>query len=158
MRKMFSVVMVFVLLMLWLVLFVDKTLHAENQEVRYTAHIKPIFEERCRMCHGTDAPEHREYEKDKARFKEIQIGPRMDSYTHLIYFTGWPDTGAIMRRLDDGKNTRDGKPGNMYHFLGDTEIERQKNLNLFKEWVGYWTLKRWAETGKEEIDKMKIKY
>jgi hypothetical protein len=38
--------------------------------------------------------------------------------------------------LDDGKNTKDGKPGNMYQYLGATEDERQKNLKLFKKWVG----------------------
>jgi len=26
----------------------------------------------------------------------------MDSYERLIAFVGWPDTGALMRRLDDG--------------------------------------------------------
>src|SRR3970282_197327 len=63
-------------------------------------------------------------------------GPRMDTYADLISFVGWPDTGAIMRRLDDGKGAGGGKPGNMYKQLGATEQERQKNLNLFKQWVG----------------------
>jgi hypothetical protein len=56
-----------------------------------------------------------------------------------------------MRRLDDGKNTKDGKPGNMYEFLGGTQEERQKNLALFKQWVGLWTLKRLPELTREEI-------
>lgn len=42
------------------------------------------------------------------------------------------NTGAMMRRLDDGKGAKDGKPGNMYQHLGGTEEERQKNLALFK--------------------------
>jgi hypothetical protein len=90
----------------------------------------------------------------------------MDTYADLIFFIGWPDTGAIMRRLDDGKSVRDGKPGNMYQHLGDEEAERQKNLKLLKAWVGEdaWTLKRWTARGdipavtKEELNKLKLKY
>ena len=90
----------------------------------------------------------------------------MDTYADLIFYVGWPDTGAIMRRLDDGSNTKDGKPGNMYQYLGSTEEERQANLKLFKAWVGEeaWTLKRWDKKGdvpaisKEELDLMKLKY
>ncbi|MCK7501111.1 MAG: hypothetical protein MZW92_71545 [Comamonadaceae bacterium] len=53
-----------------------------------------------------------------------------------------------MRRLDDGKNTKDGKPGNMLQYLGASDEERLKNLGLFKAWVGNWTLKRWPEITK----------
>jgi hypothetical protein len=71
-----------------------------------------------------------------------------------------------MRRLDDGKSAAGGKPGNMYQYLGTTEEERQKNLNLFKEWVGKdaWKFNRWEARGKvpaitkEEMDKIKVKY
>ena len=84
----------------------------------------------------------------------------------MIFFIGWPDTGAIMRRLDDGKSVKDGKPGNMYQYLGATEEDRQKNLNTFKNWVGKdaWTLKRWeARAGtpgisREELEKIQVKY
>jgi hypothetical protein len=31
--------------------------------------------------------------------------------------TAWPDIGALIRRLDDGKGSKDGKPGNMYQHL-----------------------------------------
>ncbi len=82
----------------------------------------------------------------------------MDSYTYMISFVGWPDTGAIMRRLDDGKNTKDGSPGNMYKNLGDTDEERQKNLSIFKEWVGNWILKKWPDISKEEMNGIKVKY
>ena len=93
--------------------------------------------------------------------------PEENRKTHgLIFFIGWPDTGAIMRRLDDGKNTADGKPGNMYQNLGANEEERQKNLNLFKEWVGKdgWKLNRWEVRGRvpaitrEDMEKIKVKY
>lgn len=77
---------------------------------------------------------------------------------HLIGFIGWPDTGAVMRRLDDGKNTKDGKPGNMYQYLGSTEEERQQNLRLFRDWIGNWTLKKWKDITKEEMDGIKAKY
>jgi hypothetical protein len=92
-------------------------------------------------------------------------GPRMDSYADMIMLVGWPDTGAVMRRLDDGANAG-GKPGNMYQFLGASEEERQKNLQIFKAWVGLegWILKRWGARGnvpavtKEELDKIQVKY
>lgn len=43
-------------------------------------------------------------------------------------------------------------------YLGASEEERQKNLNVFKEWVGHWTLKRWKEIAKEELDRIRVKY
>ncbi|MBI5182528.1 MAG: hypothetical protein HZA06_06425 [Nitrospirae bacterium] len=56
-----------------------------------------------------------------------------------------------MRRLDDGKNTKDGKPGNMYQNLGSTDDEKQKNLAVFKKWVGSWNLKKRAEITDAEL-------
>ncbi|MFZ6008270.1 MAG: cytochrome C, partial [Nitrospirota bacterium] len=85
-------------------------------------------------------------------------GMRMDTYSHLVFYTAWPDTGALMRRLDDGKGSKEGKPGNMYQHLGSTEEERQQNLKLFKDWVGGWTLKRWKDITKEDMDGIKAKY
>jgi hypothetical protein len=46
----------------------------------------------------------------------------------------------------------------MYRFLGETEEERQKNLGLFKAWVGNWSLKRWPEISKEELGAITVKY
>ncbi|MCL4536048.1 MAG: cytochrome C [Nitrospirae bacterium] len=129
-----------------------------SEEITYRKHIKPVFDSKCIGCHGPQSPELPEFEKDKKKYKEMSKGPRMDSYTYLTSFVGWPDTGAIMRRLDDGKNTKDGKPGNMYQHLGSTEEERQQNLKLFKDWVGNWTLKKWKEITKEELDAIKVKY
>ena len=82
----------------------------------------------------------------------------MDTYPHLIFFIGLPNNGAVMRRLDDGKNTKDGKPGNMYQYLGSSEEERQRNLALFREWVGNWNLKKWPDVTKEEMNGLKITY
>lgn len=133
-------------------------LGAQADEVRYTTHIKQIVDARCSMCHGSDSPEYQEYKANKKSYQEQAKGPRMDSYTYLISFIGWPDNGAIMRRLDDGNNTKDGKPGNMYQYLGNTEENRQKNLALFKEWIGNWNLKRWPEINKEDLNGLKLKY
>jgi hypothetical protein len=71
-----------------------------------------------------------------------------------------------MRRLDDGSNSAERKPGNMYQYLGTTDAERQANLKLFKAWVGAdaWMLKRWEKSGevpaitKEELGRMRAKY
>jgi hypothetical protein len=82
----------------------------------------------------------------------------MDSYAHLASYAGWPDSGAIMRRLDDGKNKADGKPGNMYEYLGANEEERQRNLGLFKAWIGNWTLKRFPDLTKDELAGIIVKY
>ena len=129
-----------------------------SQEITYQRHIKPVFNKQCLVCHGPEAPEYHEFKENQKKYEESMRGPKMDSYTHLIFFVGWPDTGAVMRRLDDGKNTKDGKPGNMYQYLGATEEERQKNLKLFREWLGNWTLKRWREISKEELDAIKVRY
>ena len=88
---------------------------------------------------------------------------RFPDQLQLIVYT---DTGAFMRRLDDGANTADKKPGNMYKYLGETDAERAKNLVMIKSWVGEggWNLNRWAKRGevpgitKEQLDKLKLKY
>ncbi len=130
----------------------------QADEVKYTTQIKQIMDAKCIECHGADSPEHREFKSNKKKYEEKSKGPRMDSYTNLIYFIGWPDSGAMMRRLDDGKSTKDGKPGNMYQYLGSTDEERQKNLASFKQWVGNWNLKRWADVTKEEMNGIKVSY
>lgn len=78
----------------------------------------------------------------------------------------WPETGALTRRLDDGKATADGKPGSMYRRLGNNEAERQKNRALFKAWVGEgaWNLNRWSAQGnvpgitKEQLERVRLAY
>ncbi|MDH3997471.1 MAG: cytochrome C [Desulfuromonadales bacterium] len=121
-------------------------------ETTYREQIKPIFDSRCVSCHGEASPEYKAFKLDKQKWIAESAGPRMDSYAYLVYFTGWPDTGALMRRLDDAK------PGNMYQHLGDTEQERQQNLALFKSWVGGWTLKRFKDLTKEELAAIKVAY
>lgn len=125
---------------------------AQASETSYREHIKPIFDAHCSTCHGESSPEYKAFKLDKEKWLAEGVGPRMDSYTYMLYFTGWPDTGALMRRLDDAK------PGNMYQHLGDTEQERQRNLALFKAWVGGWTLKRFNDMSKEELEAIKVVY
>lgn len=133
---------------------------AMADEVTYRQHIRPLWEAKCGSCHGAGSPYLSEFQQDKKKYEAMSQGPRMDTYADLLFFIAWPDTGAIMRRLDDGKNTKDGKPGNMYLNLGTTEQERQQNLNLFKAWVGEeaWTHKKPAAITKEELIRIKAKY
>jgi hypothetical protein len=139
---------------------------AAQDEVTYRKHIRPLWEEKCAMCHGAESPYYGDFAEDEERYVKEEMGPRMDTYADLIYFIGWRDTGALMRRLDDGKATADGKAGNMYENLGDDDEERQRNLKLFKAWVGQdaWNMKRWNARGdvpgitKEELSRLKLKY
>lgn len=139
-------------------LFVSLSSSANAGETFYTTHIKPVFDRQCAGCHGGDAPELAVFEKASEAYIKESKGPKMDSYPHLLQFVGWPDSGAVMRRLDDGKNTKDARPGNMYQQLGATEEERQKNLRLFKDWIGNWTLKRFPDLTKEDLAGIKAKY
>jgi len=123
-----------------------------GSEVTYSKEIKAIFDARCNDCHGESSPEYKVFKQNKQKWLAEELGPRMDTYTYLVYFTGWPDTGALMRRLDDAK------PGNMYQHLGESEQERQKNLAAFKSWVGGWTLKRFDALSKEELASIKVPY
>ena len=119
---------------------------------------KQVFEKHCVACHGSDSPEYAAFKKDKDVWVKKGIGMRMETYSHLVSFVGWPNSGALMRRLDDGKNSPEGKVGNMYQHLGSDEQERQANLALFKKWIGSWNLKRWVDTSKDELGNIKSKY
>jgi len=132
---------------------------ASSEEITYRNHIRPLFESKCAACHGPDAAsEYYAFKEDQDRWLREGKGMRMDTYSHLIFYTAWPDTGALMRRLDDGKGVKDGKTGNMYQYLGEREEERQQNLKMFKAWVGNWTLKRWKDISKEDMEGIKVKY
>jgi single heme cytochrome PccH len=141
-------------------LFVALAVPVLAQDVTYRKHIHPLWETKCAACHGANSPYLGEFDENKEKYTAMSKGPRMDTYAELLFYVAWPDTGAIMRRLDDGKNTKDGKPGNMYIYLGATEEERQKNLMLFKEWTGKdaWILKRRDAITKEDLARFKVKY
>jgi hypothetical protein len=135
-------------------------------DVSYRTDILPLWKARCAVCHGANSPYLGDFLENEKKYREEMKGPRMDTYADLIFFVGWPDSGALMRRLDDGSNATGGKPGNMYQYLGATDEERQANLRVFKAWVGEegWTLKRWDKRGdvpgvtKEELSKIEVKY
>ena len=125
--------------------------------------ISPMVDAKCAMCHGDHAPEVNEWKLlgDERR----TVGPRMNTYPHFMSFVVWPETGALMRRLDDGRST-DGTPGNMYQYLGSNDAERAKNLQTIKTWLGdgAWNLNRFSARGdtpgisKEQLAKIKAPY
>ena len=118
--------------------------------VTYENTIRALVEKRCGDCHGPKSPTMEEFDKNKQAFKDKDMGPRYDTYEHLMVVVNGADLGALMRRLDDGTNTKDKKPGNMHEHLGETPEERAANLAIFKKWVGGWTLKRKNEVSAEE--------
>ena len=137
---------------------------AVAQELTWRQNIVPIVTTKCIMCHGSKAPEYNEWmllENEKRQ----SLAPRMDTYPAFMTYVVWPATGAMMRRLDDGKATG-GKPGNMYKYLGGTDEERAKNLKMIKDWLGdgAWFLNRWKArkdvpgVPKEQLEKIKAKY
>jgi hypothetical protein len=148
------------------VMLVSFSIPALAGDVTYSNDIRPLMEQKCLGCHGDSAPYYGDFKNDKKKYEAAMKGPRMDTYADVLYFVGWPDTGALMRRLDDGKSAKSGKPGNMYGFLGSNDDERQKNLKKFKAWVGEggWVLNRWEARGsvpavtKEQVSKIKVKY
>ncbi len=131
-------------------------LAGSHGQVTYNDHIKPMMEQQCFACHGESSPSIEEFDADQKKYTTMMVGPRMTTYQELVHFVNGDDAGAIMRRLDDGKNTPTGKPGNMNIYLGDSAEARIKNLDLFKSWVGHWTLKRQAELTAEDHELFQI--
>ena len=139
---------------------------ATAADVTYRNEIRPLFKDKCDECHGNDSPQLSEFKLEEEKFKKAKTGPRTSTYGDLLALVGWPDTGALMRRLDDGASAPDGKPGNMFKYLGETDAERKANLAVVKNWVGpeAWVLKRFNKRGevpaitKEELDRLKLKY
>ncbi len=137
------------------------------QDVSYRKDIAPLWQSKCVACHGAQSPERADFLLDEKGFAAKSKGPRMDTYERFIAFVAWPDTGALMRRLDDGKNPlAGGKPGNMNQYLGATDAERAANLKVVQAWVGEggWNLNRWEvrdtvpAVTKHQLEKIKIKY
>jgi hypothetical protein len=99
------------------VLFSGIAASAGAQDVTWRTDVQPIVAAKCAGCHGASQPEFAEWmvrrEKDK------NLAPRMDTYAHFMNYVVWPATGAMMRRVDDGK-AAGGKPGNMYAFWAPT--------------------------------------
>ena len=137
---------------------------ANANELTWRKDIQPIVAAKCAGCHGSKQPEFAEWMVQREQNKNL--APRMDSYAHFMNYVVWPATGAMMRRLDDGKGSSGGKPGNMYMFLGADDAERAANLGKIKNWLGEgaWNLNRWEKRGdtpgitKDQIDRVKAKY
>ncbi len=136
---------------------------AVAQERTWRSDVKPLFDAKCIQCHEATAPEYNDWELLDEKVKD-ETPPRMDTYPHFMSYVVWPATGAMMRRLDDGKTS--GKAGNMYQYLGDSDEERGKNLQIIKEWLGEgaWNMNRWRARNevpgisKEQLEKIKAKY
>jgi mono/diheme cytochrome c family protein len=124
---------------------------ASAQSVTYENTVKKIFAERCAACHINGAPSLAEFDKDKEGWTKKFKGPSLADYASVMILVKGSDAGALMRRLDDGKNTKDGKPGNMYNYLGNNPAERSARLDTMKKWVGNWTLKRRKELSDAEL-------
>lgn len=135
-------------------------------DVTYRDHVAPLIKAQCLECHDHNSPAYVQFKTDEAGYKKDKVGPRLDNYMDLTALIVWPDTGAFMRRLDDGTHSAEKKPGNMYKHLGETETERQANLAVLKAWVGKkaWNLNRWQKRGevpaitKEQLDQLQLKY
>lgn len=135
-------------------------------EVSYRGEIRALVKAQCLECHGDKSPTLAEFELNQEKYKGDKSGPRIDTYADLIALVGWPESGALMRRLDDGTNTADKKKGNMYKYLGESDAQRAANLIIMKAWVGEgaWNLKRWTKRDnapaitKEELNLLKLKY
>lgn len=127
---------------------------AAAQSVTYENGIKQIIAQRCLGCHGTGAPTLAEFDKDKEGWAKKFKGPKLDDYANLTILVKGSDAGALMRRLDDGKSTATGKPGNMYNYLGSNDRERAERLQKMKAWVGDWNLKRRKELSDQELAKI----
>jgi hypothetical protein len=138
----------------FVIVVIPFSIHA-GDAVTYDKDIKQIVAKQCIFCHGAKSPAMEEFKQDEAGYKKKMKGPRFDTYANLMVVVKGSDAGALMRRLDDGKNTKDGKPGNMHTHLGSTDAERSSNLETFKKWVGSWTLKRKKELSKEELGAIK---
>jgi len=123
---------------------------AATARVSYESGVRQLVAKRCGQCHGPSSPTMAEFERNKQGYKDKKLGPRYDTYEHLMVVVNGSDTGALMRRLDDGTGTKDGKRGNMHDHLGADDAERASNLAIFKRWVGGWTLKRAADISAEE--------
>lgn len=119
-------------------------------EVTYEGQVKGLIKERCANCHGKGAPTMEEFKKDEDGWKKKMKGPKMESYQNVMVMVNGSDTGAMMRRLDDGA-----KKGNMYNYLGKNDADRAKNHAVFKEWIGGWTLKRKKDITPEELKAIK---
>jgi hypothetical protein len=143
-------------------------------DVTYRKEVAPMMQKYCAECHSekAGAPSMADFNLDQEKYKKEKVGPRSDTYEHLLQLVNGKSTGAFMRRLDDGTSPHSGgKPGNMYKYLcekdnKDNNAECAANLQVLKAWVGEggWNLNRMSARGdvpaltKEQMDKVQVKY
>jgi len=139
-------------------------------DVTYRADVAPLVKKYCAECHAApDAPSMAEFKLDEEKYKKAKVGPRSDTYEHLLQLVNGNSTGALMRRLDDGSNVyAKGKPGNMYKYLGETEEERAANFKIITAWVvgegNKWDMNGIGQRGEmppitlEQLRRIKAKY
>jgi hypothetical protein len=158
-------------------------LPAVAADVTYRVEVAPMIKKYCAECHSekAGAPSMAEFNLDQEKFVKEKVGPRSDTFEHLLQLVNGKSTGAFMRRLDDGTSPyAGGKQGNMYKYLCEQESKDGKtdkdakvtnpecaaNLLVLKAWVGEggWNLNRMSARGevpaltKEQMDKVKVKY
>jgi hypothetical protein len=149
-------------------------LPAVAADVTYRNDVAPMMQKYCAECHSEKAgsPSMADFNLDQEKYKKEKVGPRSDTYEHLLQLVNGKSTGAFMRRLDDGTSPYSGgKPGNMYKYLceqdnKDNNAQCAANLLILKAWVGEggWNLNRMSARGdvpaltKEQMDKVKVKY
>jgi hypothetical protein len=147
------------------------TVSAVGAEVTYRQEVAPMLKKYCAECHSLEvgAPSMADFKLDEEKYKTAKVGPRVDTYEHLLQLVNGMSAGAFMRRLDDGTSQyAGGKPGNMYKHLCEKESADvcAANLAVLKAWVGEggWNLNRMSARGevpaltKEQLDKLKMKY
>jgi len=153
------------------------TLPAMAADVTYRKDVAPMIKKYCAECHAEAAgsPSMAEFKLDEERYiKKEKVGPRSDTYEHLLQLVNGNSTGAFMRRLDDGTNPyAKGKPGNMYKYLcekdnKDNNAECAANLKVLKAWVigegDQWDMNGIKQRGDmppitlEQLRRMKLKY
>jgi len=139
-------------------------------DVTYRTDVAPMVKKYCAECHAApDAPSMAEFKLDEEKYKKAKVGPRSDTYEHLLQLVNGNSTGALMRRLDDGTNPyAKNKPGNMYKYLGETEAERAANFKIINAWVvgegNKWDMNGIGQRGDmppitlEQLRRIKAKY
>ena len=134
------------------------------QDLTWRKDIQPLIKDNCGACHGASAPNYEEWNLDSQDFEAEKIDHGLDNYADFMRHVVWPATGAIARRLDDGKNA-EGKPGNMHAFLGATDQDRAAPGDV-EELAGRGRMEPQSlgsagnlpAITKEQLDKIKAKY
>jgi len=152
-------------------------LPAAAADVTYRNDVAPLIKKYCAECHAEAAgsPSMAEFKLNEEHYaKKEKVGPRSDTYEHLLQLVNGNSTGALMRRLDDGTNPyAKGKPGNMYKYLCEKENTNNNadcaaNLKIIKAWVvgegNEWDMNGIKQRGDmppitlEQLRRMKLKY